>query len=227
MTIKLNRVKWSRLIAWACLLFSPIAIHANLVFEKTVIEDTVSPSQDKYPFVFTFKNTGDYPVTITNVKTSCGCTTAALSKEVYQPGESGEIEGSLHLDKGKQDVESMIIILANDIIQEEIRLVLRLRTPILVVADPKLLMWARGDMPVTKKIKILSNDSTRDIQAQDILVSNEVFSITDRRKDKNGAILLCITPTDTNQVAHAVISIDLDLGDGIFEKCNVYTVIKN
>ena len=40
---------------------------------------------------FQFSNNGDYPITITSVKTSCGCTTAGLDKKTYQPGENGTI----------------------------------------------------------------------------------------------------------------------------------------
>lgn len=40
---------------------------------------------------FTIKNTGDIPLTIYNVKTSCGCTNAKWSKRPIKPGKSSEI----------------------------------------------------------------------------------------------------------------------------------------
>jgi hypothetical protein len=40
---------------------------------------------------YKFTNTGSTPIKIQSVLTSCGCTTAALSKTDYAPGESGEI----------------------------------------------------------------------------------------------------------------------------------------
>ncbi len=42
--------------------------------------------------VFKFKNTGDAPLVITNVKTSCGCTTPYWPKEPIQPGQSEQIK---------------------------------------------------------------------------------------------------------------------------------------
>jgi len=42
--------------------------------------------------VFKFKNTGEAPLVITNVKTSCGCTTPYWPKKPIQPGESEEIK---------------------------------------------------------------------------------------------------------------------------------------
>ncbi|HNW97163.1 MAG TPA: DUF1573 domain-containing protein [Bacteroidales bacterium] len=41
---------------------------------------------------FTFKNTGNEPLVLTNVTTSCGCTIAAWTKEPILPGKTGEIK---------------------------------------------------------------------------------------------------------------------------------------
>lgn len=43
---------------------------------------------------FTFKNTGDEPLIIQNVKPSCGCTTPYWSKEPIAPGKTGVIKAS-------------------------------------------------------------------------------------------------------------------------------------
>lgn len=42
--------------------------------------------------IFKFQNTGNEPLLITNVKTTCGCTVPSYSKEPILPGESGEIK---------------------------------------------------------------------------------------------------------------------------------------
>lgn len=41
--------------------------------------------------VFTFKNTGNSPIIISNVKGSCGCTVPTKPKTAILPGETGEI----------------------------------------------------------------------------------------------------------------------------------------
>ncbi|WP_136483138.1 DUF1573 domain-containing protein [Cognatitamlana onchidii] len=40
---------------------------------------------------FSFTNTGEAPVVISNVKTSCGCTVPSYPKNAILPGESGHI----------------------------------------------------------------------------------------------------------------------------------------
>lgn len=42
-------------------------------------------------FTFEFKNTGKTPIIISNVQTSCGCTTAEKPTEPVQPGKSSKI----------------------------------------------------------------------------------------------------------------------------------------
>ncbi|MFN6945131.1 MAG: DUF1573 domain-containing protein [Cytophagaceae bacterium] len=41
---------------------------------------------------FSFKNVGDEPIAITNVRASCGCTTPGWTKEAIAPGETGYIK---------------------------------------------------------------------------------------------------------------------------------------
>ena len=42
--------------------------------------------------VFTFDNTGEAPLIISNVQSSCGCTVADYSKEAILPGKSGYVK---------------------------------------------------------------------------------------------------------------------------------------
>lgn len=44
--------------------------------------------------VYKLKNMGDKPIMITNVRTSCGCTSKSYSKEPIKPGESTTVEAS-------------------------------------------------------------------------------------------------------------------------------------
>jgi hypothetical protein len=41
---------------------------------------------------FTFINSGTEPLTITDVRSSCGCLVPALAKRVFEPGERGELK---------------------------------------------------------------------------------------------------------------------------------------
>ena len=42
--------------------------------------------------IFKFKNTGEHPLLITNVRSSCGCTVPFWPKEAILPGNTGQIK---------------------------------------------------------------------------------------------------------------------------------------
>ena len=64
--------------------------------------------------IFTFKNNGDAPLTISEVKTSCGCTAALLSKKELAPGEEGELKVELNTANRSGRMSRNITIISND-----------------------------------------------------------------------------------------------------------------
>lgn len=50
------------------------------------------PSGKSVSAVFEFSNTGENPLLIKDVKTSCGCNVPEWPKEIIEPNESGEIK---------------------------------------------------------------------------------------------------------------------------------------
>lgn len=72
------------------------------------------PEGDKVSHTFKFKNTGDNPLKIENVKPSCGCTTPDWSREDVAPGAEGFV--TVEFDsKGKtgQQKKSVTVTFAN------------------------------------------------------------------------------------------------------------------
>jgi hypothetical protein len=61
-------------------------------FETKEIDFGTHNEGDILDTVFKFKNTGEAPLVITNVKTSCGCTTPYWPKEPIQPGQTEQIK---------------------------------------------------------------------------------------------------------------------------------------
>ncbi|GAB5564327.1 MAG: DUF1573 domain-containing protein [Winogradskyella sp.] len=65
---------------------------AKIEFKTTVIDyGTIEKGSDGVR-VFEFTNTGNAPLEITRVKSSCGCTVPKKPKGPIMPGETGEIE---------------------------------------------------------------------------------------------------------------------------------------
>ena len=64
----------------------------ELAFEKEVIDFGTINQNDNGLRVFKFTNTGNAPVVISKVKTSCGCTLASKPEKAVLPGETAQIE---------------------------------------------------------------------------------------------------------------------------------------
>lgn len=65
--------------------------------------------------VFKFKNTGNQPLIITNIQTSCGCTTPVWPRDPIMPGGSGEIKVGFN-SAGKMNKQTKTLpILSNSV----------------------------------------------------------------------------------------------------------------
>lgn len=64
----------------------------KMTFEDTTVDyGTIEQNADPFR-VFTFTNTGNAPLVITNAKGSCGCTVPTYPKEPIAPGAKAEIK---------------------------------------------------------------------------------------------------------------------------------------
>lgn len=75
-----------------CLVFGQ---KATITFEETSHNfGTVNENAGKAVHNFTFKNTGNAPLILTNVRAGCGCTTPEWSRQPIAPGATGNIKVS-------------------------------------------------------------------------------------------------------------------------------------
>ncbi|AMA50625.1 MULTISPECIES: DUF1573 domain-containing protein [Flavobacterium] len=74
---------------------------AKIEFKTHEIDyGTVSKSTDNGIRFFEFTNTGDAPLIIKNVQSTCGCTIPSFSKDPVDPGKSGKIEVKYNMNPG-------------------------------------------------------------------------------------------------------------------------------
>ena len=68
---------------------------AKIEFQETSFNfGSIQEADGKAVHVFHFKNTGDSPLILTNVRAGCGCTTPEWNRQPIAPGESGNIKVS-------------------------------------------------------------------------------------------------------------------------------------
>jgi len=76
---------------------------------------------------FTLKNTSEYPMEITNLAASCGCTVAKLSTTQLSPGEGVDVNVSLRLFVPGTKSESVAMVLKVQDRTEAVKLVVKAR----------------------------------------------------------------------------------------------------
>lgn len=72
------------------------------------------PSDRNVEHVFKVKNTGDRPLVITSVQTSCGCTAAMMESSVIEPNGSGNLRVSFNPKGARGPIRKSVTISSND-----------------------------------------------------------------------------------------------------------------
>lgn len=63
---------------------------ADIEFEQKIIDlGVIAGDDDKQELRLKFRNTGDVPLVVTEVRTSCSCTTIKYKRKPVPPGEEG------------------------------------------------------------------------------------------------------------------------------------------
>lgn len=62
-----------------------------MTFDKTEHDFGSIPQGTNVEHLFTFTNTGEAPLVLSDAKASCGCTVPTFTKEPIAPGETGEM----------------------------------------------------------------------------------------------------------------------------------------
>ena len=157
---------------------------------------------------YRFTNTGNQPVKIENVKTSCGCTTAGLKKTEYAPGETGEIEAKFDFGgrTGKQE-KGIAVSIAGAPQPTILRLLVDIEEP--VKLQPQFVIWKVGDKPNAQIIRLTVAD---DVPAKVLSVESDNPLIkAELTPSQNGKTYeVQITPSDTVRPAGATLIIRTD-----------------
>ena len=171
--------------------------HAQLVWDKTVRELRAQPGDEKVEATFRFRNAGTYPVKITRVLTSCGCTTARPEKEVYAPGESGALTGVFKIGSRLGRQNKTIEVHTDPPTAKPTYLAMVTEIAETVDFDRRVVFWARGEQSVAREIraKVLQADPIRIVRVE---ASDPRLRATLRELAPGREYLVQVQPADTS-----------------------------
>lgn len=100
--------------------------------DNTIDYGTVNKEDDNGVRSFEFINTGDEPLIITNVQSTCGCTVPSKPTEPILPGKTGKIDVKYNMNMGP--IRKTITVESNAINVEEGRVAIKIKGD--VIAKP-------------------------------------------------------------------------------------------
>lgn len=96
----------------------------------TIDYGKVSKDSDDGMRTFEFKNTGDAPLIITNVQSTCGCTVPSKPKEPILPGKTGKIDVKYNMNPGP--IRKTITVESNAVNYENGRVPLTIKGEVII-----------------------------------------------------------------------------------------------
>ena len=186
---------------------------AQLAWEKTEIELNPAPGADSAVATFKYENKGTTPINIKAVRTSCGCTTAALKKNDVAPGEKGEIVATLKTgDRTGQQVKTVTVDTDDP---KNLQVVLTLKANIAQLLDlqPAFVFWQANEDPKPKTIVAKAGKGVT-IKSLEVTSSTPDFTTKVEPGSTAGEFNIIVQPKETGHQATANLTIKPDKGAG-------------
>lgn len=98
--------------------------------DNTIDYGTVTKDNDSGIRTFEFKNTGDAPLIITNVQSTCGCTVPTKPTEPILPGKTGKIDVKYNMNPGP--IRKTITVESNAVNYEGGKVPLKIKGTVIV-----------------------------------------------------------------------------------------------
>ena len=147
-------------LALALALFSTglsVAKSSDLKWDQTNVDIPVPKNPltipTKFSAEFHFTNNGKEPITIDTIKTSCHCTVGTVSKNIFAPGESGDlhVEFTPGEQVGSQTKKISVFMAGNP---KPDALTIHADLPTWLEIDPVVVNWEIGEKPTPKTIHL-------------------------------------------------------------------------
>ncbi len=138
---------------------------------------TVQPGE-KILHSFKVENQGDSNLEITEVRPSCGCTTAGSWSRLIKPGESGNIPVQLDTGRFKGELTKTISITSNDPTHKQVvlKLVGSIWVPI-ALSETHAVFSSNLDLEVPQtKVITIENKSETPLELSDLTMTSKLFT---------------------------------------------------
>jgi len=150
-----------RILALGLTLALPLTGFSALIWEQKRIDLKAGLDQKEVVAAFNFENTGEIPVTIRDLSTTCECTVAELTKRTYAPGESGTIKAIFTIGDRMGPQERQITVAMDDSYAPVATLTMHVEIPELLSYSARMLRWSSKGPADEKSVEVAALDQNR------------------------------------------------------------------
>ena len=181
------------------------------MFEKPEQSKVVKVEDTEIATKFSFKVTGDKPVKILDIHTTCSCVKAQTEdgRMLFQPGETGVIDTAFEVGAFEGELSKEVNVTTDDPKQAETNLVLRLTIPGLFQITPSQVVWQTGEAPTPKvvNIKVLGKDP---VAITGAVSSRETITTAIRSIQPGKEYEVSLTPSATDTKMLGLVRLETD-----------------
>ena len=190
------------------LVFGTAESFGELVWADRTQEFQRAPEDRELTVNFAFRNAGKSPVTISKVTSSCDCTTAGLTKKMWQPGESGTLPAKFVFGD-RRGAQTKTITVATDDGKTE---TLSFRCQILadpLALKPALVSWRVGEAAQAKKVDLVIAKTAK-MRVTAVASTNPRITARLATIEEGKNYTVEIAPADTSRQESAEIFVQTD-----------------
>jgi len=159
---------------------------------------------------FVFTNTGEKPVRVLGLDSSCACLTAVVNKQVFAAGEKGTVTATFKLGERAGVHQKGVLMKTSEPGEPEVRFSVAVEIPEIIRIEPDLIQWTIGETPTPKKFTVtFSGDDLVRIKSIESSRKQQVpFDLKEVEEGRKYEIVL--SPVGTDQVVNGGLFIKTD-----------------
>lgn len=186
-----------------------LPLHAGLVVDGEPIEINPRPEEDEVEKTFTFRNTGDKPVRVFKLDSTCSCLEASLDKAEYAPGEKGTGKARFKVSSFVGRHEKSIQLFTDEDAEPDVVVNFVLNVPEVISIEPKLLEWTLGEKPEGKTL-VVKMTGTDPMHITKLSATRQNVTFESKEVKPGREYHITIKPAATDDVTIGALKIETD-----------------
>ena len=188
-----------------------LALHgqAEMALDGAAVEVKPKPEDETITVSFTFRNTGDKPVTILSLESGCSCLSSSLDQRTYAPGASGTGKAEFKVSSFVGRHEKSVTVATDNPQQQKWVIPFILDVPAVVEIEPKTLQWWLGD-EATEKTCVVKMLSEHPMKVLNVTSTRESITFKTVEVTPGREYHITVKPKSTDDVVMGALKIETD-----------------